>query len=362
VVTPTEWLPAATGLGARLAHRDNRFHTLHLFKEMRLEQSFQPDADGLRSVALLAGLYQHLAQPEAAIELTLIEDETQRVLAERTFTAAEIRASAVPAEQVSMVWKPFDTVRAWLGRMLVLEFPPEPDSAGRAYRLIVEAPGGSGNDSVLLWWTTSLRAKGCALTSVGKTNPNASLYFDYATGADGFERSERAGSYWLHGVRDSLGSFYVVGRARLAEPLVPSLAILGLRDFDPRREVLLDELDVEPEEARHSDEPSERAVVLERRPGRVHLATNRREPGWLVATETWFPGWRATLDGRSAPLLRANAAFMAVRVLAGEHEVVLTYAPLSFRIGVWISLASLLLALLCAWFAWPRVSTASAPS
>jgi hypothetical protein len=70
----------------------------------------------------------------------------------------------------------------------------------------------------------------------------------------------------------------------------------------------------------------------------VHVAAVR--PAWLVLTDTFESTWRARLDAVAAPILRANAMFRAVRVPAGEHDVVFTYMPLSFVAGCGISLLS----------------------
>jgi hypothetical protein len=48
---------------------------------------------------------------------------------------------------------------------------------------------------------------------------------------------------------------------------------------------------------------------------------------WLVVRESWAPGWRATVDGRPTPVVRADVAFQAVRVPAGRHVVRLFYDP-----------------------------------
>ncbi len=63
------------------------------------------------------------------------------------------------------------------------------------------------------------------------------------------------------------------------------------------------------------------------------------------ALQTYYPGWEATVDGRAAPLRRANVAFSAVPVPAGTSEVVLRYAPRSVRYGVAVSGVSLVVAL-----------------
>lgn len=65
----------------------------------------------------------------------------------------------------------------------------------------------------------------------------------------------------------------------------------------------------------------------------VQTATN----GLLVLTDTYMPGWHATIDGQTAPLYVADHAFRAVAVPAGRHQVTFSYAPLSFRLGALIS-------------------------
>jgi hypothetical protein len=52
-------------------------------------------------------------------------------------------------------------------------------------------------------------------------------------------------------------------------------------------------------------------------------------------------GWRATVDGRPAPLLQVNVAAMAVAVGAGEHEVRFTYVPAGLAAGTALTIAGL---------------------
>jgi len=67
--------------------------------------------------------------------------------------------------------------------------------------------------------------------------------------------------------------------------------------------------------------------------------------GLLVVSEIWDAGWRATVDGQSAPLIRADGVLLGVPLSAGAHTVTLRYQPRAFRWGVWLSLAGLLAAL-----------------
>ena len=49
--------------------------------------------------------------------------------------------------------------------------------------------------------------------------------------------------------------------------------------------------------------------------------------GFLVVSDALAPGWTARLDGKPAPLLRADLAFRAVPVPAGRHRVEMHYNP-----------------------------------
>ncbi|GAK51946.1 hypothetical protein U14_03192 [Candidatus Moduliflexus flocculans] len=62
------------------------------------------------------------------------------------------------------------------------------------------------------------------------------------------------------------------------------------------------------------------------------------QPGYLVFTEPIYPEWEATVDGKPAPQLRANLAFTAIPIPAGEHIVTRKYVPRLFYDGAWISL------------------------
>lgn len=69
----------------------------------------------------------------------------------------------------------------------------------------------------------------------------------------------------------------------------------------------------------------------------VTIHTTSACAGLLVLNQSWAPGWTATIDGRAAPVLRANYLARAVAMPPGEHEVRLVYAPRSFYTGLVIT-------------------------
>jgi hypothetical protein len=54
--------------------------------------------------------------------------------------------------------------------------------------------------------------------------------------------------------------------------------------------------------------------------------------GYLVLLDSFSSGWRATVDGRTAAIVRANGLFRAVRLVAGRHRVEFVYRP---RVLIW---------------------------
>lgn len=97
------------------------------------------------------------------------------------------------------------------------------------------------------------------------------------------------------------------------------------------------------------------AEIVGYEPERVEIATDSPRDGFLVFSDTYRPGWSASVDGRSTPILRAQTAFRAVRVPAGNHRVLFFYRPASLRVGAAVSL--LALAILAAWpaISWQRL-------
>ena len=70
-------------------------------------------------------------------------------------------------------------------------------------------------------------------------------------------------------------------------------------------------------------------------------ATARR-PSLLVLTDLHFPGWKARVDGRDAPLERVDYLLRGVMVPPGRHRVEFVYEPASWTIARAITLAGLL--------------------
>ncbi len=119
-----------------------------------------------------------------------------------------------------------------------------------------------------------------------------------------------------------------------------ALRVLTGPDFDPAAEAVVQ--GTPPEDTRAASARDARVLEAQSVPGRWDIRCRTDAPAQLVIAEGFEPGWRGTIDGLPAPILRTNGEFMSVRVPAGESRVVLDYAPKEFRVGAWITVASLI--------------------
>ena len=76
---------------------------------------------------------------------------------------------------------------------------------------------------------------------------------------------------------------------------------------------------------------------------RIRLQANIKKPCLLVLTEVWYPGWKARVDGKPAPVYRVNYLQRGVWLDQGSHRVELFFQPSAWRRGAIVSLVSWLL-------------------
>lgn len=82
------------------------------------------------------------------------------------------------------------------------------------------------------------------------------------------------------------------------------------------------------------------AEILRYEPETVEIRTSTTSKGFLVLTDSYYPGWTVTVDGQKRPLVRANWFFKAVELEPGNHFVRFDYDPQTLKLGALISLLS----------------------
>lgn len=149
--------------------------------------------------------------------------------------------------------------------------------------------------------------------------------------------------------RTPLPRVYLTNTYQVIEDEQSLLAQLGAPETLSNHQVLLETLpDIPSSEQSLTGE----AQIISYQADRVDVTTITQSPQILVLSDAFYPGWNAFVDGNETPIYRANYAFRAVVVPTGEHTVLFVYQPLSFSVGVWITLGSVSILLLVAGASW----------
>jgi hypothetical protein len=127
----------------------------------------------------------------------------------------------------------------------------------------------------------------------------------------------------------------------------PEAQLNRLRDpsFDPQRSVILSE-PVSKAEYEVSTPPSagDDVVIEEAGPNGYRFRIKSSVESLLVVSQIYYPGWRATVSGERVPVVAANYALTGIPVPAGDHEVRFVFDPASFKVGLAITILSILMA------------------
>jgi len=130
--------------------------------------------------------------------------------------------------------------------------------------------------------------------------------------------------------------FFFAPRAQEAGSLEEAARALRAAGFDPAQTAI-----VEGELPAGPLAPGE-VQVVSYSPNLIRLRTHSAGDGFLVAADTWYPGWEAAIDGQPARMYAADAAFRGLRVPAGDHRVEMRFAPrILWRSGLVSGLALL---------------------
>jgi hypothetical protein len=81
------------------------------------------------------------------------------------------------------------------------------------------------------------------------------------------------------------------------------------------------------------------AEIARYEPNYVQIEANSSDDGFLFLSDSYYPGWKAYVDGNETEIYQADYAFRAVYLTSGQHTVEFSYEPRSFRVA---SLASAL--------------------
>ena len=157
--------------------------------------------------------------------------------------------------------------------------------------------------------------------------------------SESLEQFHRSGGVFMYRNPSVMPRAFLVGSYKMAPNPDVAAGILLSDEFDPAREAIFYE---EPQYERNRFRKGT-ATVEEYRGNEVIVHVAAEEGAILVLSDTYYPGWKAEIDGEETKLLQANLSQRAVVVPAGNHVVRFVFESSTVRLGFWITVCSLLI-------------------
>jgi hypothetical protein len=216
-----------------------------------------------------------------------------------------------------------------------------------------------GRSAVRLTWNDARRVTGLDVTGlagltlngVALANTENGAFQSFVIAPQGEFELAHSGDVKIYENSTVLPRALFVSDVLFADSDNAAVQLMQSETFDPAQMVVIEDGENEGMEKRAtppSISPSPYPSIISYSPEQVVIDVNALQPGYLVLTDAYYPGWTATVDGQPVPIERADILFRAVKVPAGQHRVELRYQPQSCSFGLLISIGTLVV-LLGAW-------------
>lgn len=159
------------------------------------------------------------------------------------------------------------------------------------------------------------------------TFPESQYKFAYA---DGY--------YQVYENKDVLPRFFLTGEFEVLTDKKEILKKIYDSSRNPKSLIVND-----PPVLRMADDPESSSDLIIYNPNEVLIKTKSKENNFLFISDTYFPDWRAKIDGKDSKIILADYSFRAVEVPKGIHEVEFYYSPESFKKGISYSILGVIL-------------------
>ncbi len=166
--------------------------------------------------------------------------------------------------------------------------------------------------------------------------------------------SDSTSSFHVYRNPSALPRAWIVHAASKVDSYDQLRARLETPEFQPRSEALL----LTPPPALETcTSPEEASARYTANPNTVHINARLACRGLLILSDTYFPGWTATMDGRPAPILAPFGALRGVVVDKGAHHIEFAYLPTSAVAGAALTASGVLFVFWTLWLSRKRKTT-----
>ncbi len=157
---------------------------------------------------------------------------------------------------------------------------------------------------------------------------------------DRFTEAEILGNWEIYNNTKATPRTYIVGQVTLASGYEKVAKILYAPSYDYHIDTIVDEKRSDLALNANTGE----ANIESYTPNKVQIKTSTNGKALLILTDTFYPGWIATNQNQKAlDILQVNVAQRGILIDQNTSNVTLSYNPLSWNIGIYLSTLTLML-------------------
>jgi hypothetical protein len=157
------------------------------------------------------------------------------------------------------------------------------------------------------------------------------------------------GSQWIYRNTRGLPRVFMVDQVRVM-PHEEMPGYMSLSGFDPSGEVLMSR----PSSLKGLSAEGSYARIENYGLNSIEISAHTESPCVMVVSEIFFPAWKATVDGESTDIIRADYCLRAVELEAGDRRITMEYQSSVIRNSLVLSIAALAVSLILAAAGWFR--------
>ncbi|MFH1441750.1 MAG: hypothetical protein ABIH18_06930 [Candidatus Omnitrophota bacterium] len=143
--------------------------------------------------------------------------------------------------------------------------------------------------------------------------------------------------------RDSMQRAFFVNQVLFIKNKQEILDTFKDKAFNPKETVILEKEISGLSQKDTSLKLESNTQITDYQPGKISISLKTNSRGFLVLSDTYYPGWKTYVNNKQAEIYRANYLFRAIYIdKPGEYTISFIYSPFAFKLGAIISIITLI--------------------
>lgn len=137
---------------------------------------------------------------------------------------------------------------------------------------------------------------------------------------------------------------YFVYDTRLAKDIDEACRVMTQQSYDPRKTACVESPEALLPEQKNVTYEDVKVEFSRPDVNSVEIKLVNKTEGLLVVSETFFPGWTCTDNGKEVTIYKANGVMRGLKLSPGSHDLKMTYLPAGLKVGFILWAIGILLA------------------